>query len=198
MQEHNFIKELERALSPLPASQRDDVLADYRAHIFEARERGKSDEDIAAALGDPRTLGRTFVADYHLTRISNPAEGQKFTTSLYHMARAFFVVLSILAFNFFFMLWPILALAFLLGFSWVVAGVAVFAGLILSIAFLVGNIATPVAVGLSAKLALSFYSLSVFGASLLACVVLYLLSRWFLIGLMKYIKLNAKVIQPDS
>ncbi|WP_176736358.1 DUF1700 domain-containing protein [Oligoflexus tunisiensis] len=197
MQEHNFIKELERALRPLPATQREDVLADYRAHIFEARERGKSDEEIAAALGDPRTLGRTFVADYHLTRITNPIEGQKFTTSLYHMARASLVVLSILAFNFFFMLWPILALAFILGMSWVFAGVAVIVGLIFGIAVLIGNFAAPVTVGLSAKLALSFYSFSIFGASLLACVVLYLLSRWFLLGLMKYIKLNAKVIQPD-
>lgn len=197
MQEHKFIMELEKALSPLPSSQREDVLADYRAHIYEARERGKTDEEIAAALGDPRTLARTFVADYHLTRISNPAEGQKLTTSLYHMVRAFVVLLSILAFNFFFMLWPILALAFLLGLAWVMAGVFVFVGLITSIAVLLGNITTTVAVGLSAKLALSFYSLSAVGASLLACVVLYLLSRWFLIGLMKYIKLNAKVIQPD-
>ncbi len=197
MQEHNFITELERALSPLPTSQRDDVLADYRAHIYEARERGKTDEEIGAALGDPRTLGRTFVADYHLTRISNPHEGQKFTTSLYHMARAFLVVISILAFNFFFMLWPILGLAFLLGTSWLLAGVAVFVGLIFSIAILVGNIATPATIDLSTKLALSFYSLSIFGASLLASIVLYLLSRWFLMGLMKYIKLNAKVIQPD-
>jgi uncharacterized membrane protein len=197
MHEHNFIKELEKGLSPLPPSQREDVLADYRAHIFEARERGKSDEEISASLGDPRTLARTFVADYHLTRITNPYEGQKFTTSLYHMARATLVVLSIIAFNFFFMLWPILGLAIVLGMSWVVAAIAVFVGIIFAIAVLVGNIATPVAVGLSAKLALSFYSLSLFGASLLACVVLYLLSRWFLLGLMKYIKLNAKVIQPD-
>ena|GEM_PF-6625012 len=36
------------------------VLADYRAHIFEARERGKTDEAIAAALGDPKSLARTF------------------------------------------------------------------------------------------------------------------------------------------
>lgn len=197
MQEHNFIVELERALAPLPHAQREDVLADYRAHIYEARERGKSDEEIAAALGDPRTLARTFVADYHLTRIRNPAEGQKLTTSLYHMARAFAVVLSILAFNFFFMLWPILFLAMMLGISWMVALVFVFTGFVSGIAILLGNIATPVAVGLSAKLALSFYSLSIFGASLLSCVVLYLVSRWFLIGLMKYIKMNAKVIQPD-
>jgi uncharacterized membrane protein len=196
MQEHNFIKELERAIRPLPAAQREDVLADYRAHIFEARERGKTDEEIAAALGDPKTLGRTFVADYHLTRITNPIEGQKFTTSLYHMVRASLVVLSILAFNFFFMLWPILGLAFILGMSWILAGVAVIVGLIFGFAALIG-FAAPVAVGLSAKLALSFYSFSIFGASLLACVVLYLLSRWFLLGLMNYIKLNAKVIQLD-
>jgi uncharacterized membrane protein len=197
MQEHNFIKELEKGLRALPAEQREDVLADYRAHIFEARERGKSDEEINASLGDPRTLARTFVADYHLTRITNPIEGQKVTTSLYHMVRASLLVLSIIAFNFFFMLWPILGVSLALGLAWVMAGVVVVAGFIFAIAVLIGNIATPVAVGLSAKVALSFYSLSAMGASLLVCVLLYLLSRWFLLGLMKYIKLNAKVIQPD-
>jgi len=197
MQEHNFIIDLEKALAALPPAQREDVLADYRAHIFEARERGKTDEQIAAALGDPRTLARTFVADYHLTRIQSPAEGQRLSTSLYHMARAFFVLVSILAFNFFFMFWPILGLTIVLAVSWIMAGVFVFVGIIFGFAVLVGNIATPVAVGLSAKLALFFYSLSLMGASLLSCIVLYVLSRWFLIGLLKYIKLNAKVIQPD-
>jgi len=160
MHEHNFIKELEKGLSPLPPSQREDVLADYRAHIFEARERGKTDEEISASLGDPKPLARTF--------------------------SLFFLVLGR------FWGWPMG-----LGRSWVGATCAVFVGIIFAVAVLIGNIATPVAVGLSAKLALSFYSLSLVGASLLACVVLYLLSRWFLLGLMKYIKLNAKVIQPD-
>jgi uncharacterized membrane protein len=197
MQEHNFIKELEKGLRALPAEQREDVLADYRAHIFEARERGKTDEEIGSLLGDPRTLARTFVADYHLTRITNPVAGQKVTTSLYHMVRASLLVLSIIAFNFFFMLWPILGVALALGLAWVMAGVVIVAGFVFAIAVLIGNIATPVAVGMAAKVALSFYSLSAMGASLLFCVLLYLLSRWFLLGLMKYIKLNAKVIQPD-
>ncbi len=197
MQEHKFIIELERVIKSLPQAQRDDVLADYRAHIYEARERGKSDEAIGQALGDPKTLGRTFIADYHMNLIREPGEGQKLTTSLYHMVRAFFILMSILAFNFFFMLWPILTVAIVLGVFWILAAVFVFVGFIVSIAVLLGNIATPVAVGLSAKLALSFYSLSVFGGSLLSCVALYFLSRWFLLGLMKYIKLNAKVIQPN-
>ncbi|MCX6131305.1 MAG: DUF1700 domain-containing protein [Proteobacteria bacterium] len=196
MQEHNFIVELNKVLGSMPATQREDVLQDYRAHVFEARERGKTDEQIADALGDPKTIGRTIVADYHMNRISQPSEGQKLSTSLYHMIRAFFVLISILAFNFFFMLWPILGMAIALGVLWILAGVAVFVGLILGFAALLGNMVTPVAIGIFAKLAISFYSFSVFGFALLSCFALYFSSRFFLMSLLKYIKLNAKVIQP--
>jgi|GEM_PF-5194366 len=84
----------------------------------------------------------------NLTRIREPQEAQKLTTSLYHMLRALLVLLSILAFNFFFMLWPILVVALMLVIFWMLASVGVFVGIIVDFAVLLASFASPVVIGI--------------------------------------------------
>ena len=49
MGETAYIAALEKALRALPSDQRADIVAEYRSHFFEAKGRGKSDEEIAKA-----------------------------------------------------------------------------------------------------------------------------------------------------
>ncbi|RZA11379.1 MAG: DUF1700 domain-containing protein, partial [Proteobacteria bacterium] len=53
MNETTFLSEMQSALGGLPFEQREDILAEYRSHFFEGKERGKSEEDISKSLGDP-------------------------------------------------------------------------------------------------------------------------------------------------
>ncbi len=194
MNDHKFIRELESELRALPAQIREDVLNDYRAHVAEARERGKSDETIADSLGDARSIARTILADYHVSQLTKPADDQKFSTNIYHMVRATIMLLSILLFNFFFVLWPVLVLAIVLASAWFLAGVVVVVAPIIATAILIGGFISTFAIGLPAVLALFFYSLAFAGAGVLCCFLLATVSRYFIVGLMKYIKLNARVI----
>ncbi len=61
MNKQQFLNELRAALAPLPAVEREDILADYEEHFRIAAETGHSEETVAAALGDPRELARSYI-----------------------------------------------------------------------------------------------------------------------------------------
>lgn len=62
MQKDEFIRQLNAALSSLPGQDRDDILADYLEHFSIGGENGRTEEEIARALGDPVSLGREYTA----------------------------------------------------------------------------------------------------------------------------------------
>ncbi len=61
LNKQQFLNELRAALAPLPAVEREDILADYEEHFRIAAETGHSEETVAAALGDPRELARSYI-----------------------------------------------------------------------------------------------------------------------------------------
>ncbi|MBH0111366.1 DUF1700 domain-containing protein [Novosphingobium sp. YJ-S2-02] len=53
-----FIRRLEAGLKGLPREDVDDILADYGEHFTAGMAEGRSEAEIAAALGDPARLAR--------------------------------------------------------------------------------------------------------------------------------------------
>ena len=66
-----FLTILRDGLAGLPAHEIDDIVADYTAYFDEARASGRSEQDVAAALGDPRRLARELRAETGLRRWEN-------------------------------------------------------------------------------------------------------------------------------
>src|SRR5258707_5610665 len=66
-----FLHILGDGLAGLPDREIDDILADYAAHFDEARASGRSEEEVASALGDPRRLARELRAESGLRRWEN-------------------------------------------------------------------------------------------------------------------------------
>jgi uncharacterized membrane protein len=66
-----FLCILSDGLEGLPAREIDDILADYVAYFDEARASGRSEEEVATALGDPRRLARELRAESGLRRWEN-------------------------------------------------------------------------------------------------------------------------------
>ncbi len=58
-----FLKQLGSHLKNLPSGEADEILADYRNHFEEAVARGRSEEETAAALGDPKWLAQEHLRD---------------------------------------------------------------------------------------------------------------------------------------
>ena len=63
MTKSEFLDTLSRRLAGLPQSEIDDVLADYAAHFAEGMAAGRSEAEIAEALGDPMRLARELRAE---------------------------------------------------------------------------------------------------------------------------------------
>lgn len=58
-----FLETLERRLAGLPRAEIDDVIADYATHFEDGRAAGRSEAEIAEALGDPVRLARELRAE---------------------------------------------------------------------------------------------------------------------------------------
>lgn len=63
-----FIARLRRGLSGLPSQTVDDFVADYSAHFADGAAAGRSETEVAQALGDPDRLARELKADAGLKR----------------------------------------------------------------------------------------------------------------------------------
>ena len=61
MNKHQFMASLQHALSSLDQAAVLDILADFEEHFTAGQSRGKSEEAIAAELGDPFEIGRQYV-----------------------------------------------------------------------------------------------------------------------------------------
>lgn len=60
MTKAEFMARLQTALSQMPQQERDDILNDYEEHFRIGGEQGKTEEEIAAALGSPEELGSSY------------------------------------------------------------------------------------------------------------------------------------------
>lgn len=63
-----FMARLRAGLAGLPPKTQADLMADYEAHFTEGAAAGRSEADVAAALGDPGRLARELRAEIGLQR----------------------------------------------------------------------------------------------------------------------------------
>ncbi len=194
MNEQTFIRELQSALGGLPLAQQEDILAEYRSHFFEGKERGKSEEEISKALGEPRTVARAYLADYHFAVWKSPDSEVGVKTRVSHLVRAVFVTLSLLFFNFFFMLVPIFLYMSFLFTAWILAGVLGLVGFIFFFIGLIGGAGDLILNSSASKFAVVFYSIGSVSLAVLVCIGLYWLTELSVRGLLKYLKMNIKLV----
>lgn len=64
-----FLRTLRLGLAGLPPQEIEDMVGDYAAHFAESHASGRSEEDVAAALGDPARLARELRAEAGLRRL---------------------------------------------------------------------------------------------------------------------------------
>jgi uncharacterized membrane protein len=58
MKRNEFIKRLKAGLKGMPQDLVDEIVADYEEHFEAGRAEGRSEEEVAAALGNPGRLAR--------------------------------------------------------------------------------------------------------------------------------------------
>ena len=128
MTKQGFLEQLKGSLKGISSGEVNDILADYEEHFAAGATGGKSEEEIAGALGNPKTIGRSYRVDAALKRDKPQLRG---------VFSAVFASVSLGFFNIVFVLGPFLALAAVLIALWAaafavgIAGIAVILGIIL-------------------------------------------------------------------
>jgi len=69
MNRSTFLSRLREGLSGLPPHDADEIVKDYDSHFADGAAAGRSEEDVAAALGDPDRLAKELHAEFNLKRI---------------------------------------------------------------------------------------------------------------------------------
>ncbi len=104
MDKKDFTYKLSSYLSGIPEEDRQDVIGDFEEHFKEGMAEGRTEEEIAESLGDPKSLANQLKASI----LINKAEK---TTSAANITRAVFATLGLGFFNLVFVLGPFAAIA---------------------------------------------------------------------------------------
>lgn len=191
MNREEFIGILSYGLNKLPDKEKREILYDYQEHFDFAIEEGKSEDAIAASLGDPHKLAK----EYHASYIINKAEETRSTGNIF---RAVFATLSLGFFNLIFILGPFLAInGVLLGFFVASIGLLI-SGVLLFIAILLYPI-LPSFVSIPIFMAVQPIGGILVAIGVGAMGILMLIGVTYLaIGIykltIKYLKLNIRII----
>ena len=63
MDKQMFIKTMNRELEPLKQAARQEILADFEEHFENGKSSGKTEQQVAEELGNPRELAAQYVAE---------------------------------------------------------------------------------------------------------------------------------------
>lgn len=177
-----FVTRLREGLRGLPPSLINDIVADYENHFAEGLAAGRSEEDVAAALGDPGRLARELRAEHGLKRW----EEQRSASS---GAGAVFAVIGLGAIDLLFLL-PIVMSVFAVLFGLSMACVAVFiAGGVL---FAAG----PFAAAAVSPAAVMLAGVGLMAGAASGGAVLTLVSIGFINALVWYGRLHYRLLKP--
>lgn len=192
MKRVEFIKELKKTISRMTSSEREDILRDYEEHFDAGSRDGKTEEEIARALGNPRVIGRAYKMDTLLQ------EGEK-KHSFGSTTRAVFASLGLGVFNVLFVLGPYAGLVGVLAGLWAASFTIAAAGfgavLAVPFRFLLPSF---VSLGGMSPLFVLFAGIGVCALGLLAAIGMVKLSKLFFAITVRYLRFNLRVIRKEA
>ena len=183
MTKAEFLQTLERELHKLNEHERKEILYDFEEHFAAGLAEGKTEDEIAKELGNPKMIAKEILVDYRISQ----AESEK---SVKHMFQAILATVSLSFFNFMFVLGPVLAV---IAFYISLCGVA--------IAFVLSPIGWLVSflIGFGEVNAVQSFFVSIFvcGLGLILSVGLYYFGKFLYELLLKYIKFNLRIVKGE-
>ncbi len=187
MQKDEFLSQLRQAIKALSVDEQEEILADYDEHFRMGIADGRTETEIASALGDPRSLGKEYAA----ISLVNRAEE---SPSARGLGRAVIATVGLGLFNLFVVFLPFLILVLMLvliliiGFSLTCAGPFLTGYAILTLAGLLPiELDTP-------PLAALFFGIGITSSGLLLMALDYWLTRICYRQGIRYLRWNIAVI----
>jgi uncharacterized membrane protein len=187
MNKKDFMYKLSLYLGGIPEEDRQDVISDFEEHFKEGLAGGRTEEEIADSLGDPKSLANQFKASILVS------EAEK-TTSAVNIIRAVFATLGLGFLNLVFILGPFIAIAvipvalFAIAIAITAAGITTFFAAIFGPMFLqYFTVLINPAVAIFGSIGVTCFGILFFVGGIYLAKLLY---RLFV----RYIKFNLRII----
>lgn len=177
-----FLSRLKRGLVGLPTSSATEILNDYEAHFDDGVQAGRTEAEVAAALGNPERLARELKAEAGVRRWR-----QEQTPSA--AAGAVFAVLGLGAIDILILLPLLMSLiGVLFGFFIAVIGVFVAGGAVM--------VAGPFAGFPGGTLAAILAGLGMMSGAIAVGALLAVCTIWLVNGLVWFARLHYRLLKP--
>jgi uncharacterized membrane protein len=187
MNQHEFMSSLEVALKERGVANVSDILNDYREHFTHGLSSGKTEEEIAAKLGQPTVIAGAYETKALIDQVRSTASDFQWQTSLEVIGR-----LIILApFNFILLLLPGSFIAAALLFGW--AGAVIIGSA--SVGFLAFASKAGLLVGsFWVLLGVTSTCLALLGIGVFVALLMFVITKYILLGLISYLQWNMKFV----
>ena len=183
MKREEFLARLRGGLSGMPRRQVDEIAADYESHFAEGAAQGRSEEDIAAALGDPVRLAKELRAEAGLRRWQEGRNAATFIAALLaFLGLATFDVILLLP-----VLFVVLVVLFALG----------IAMLALTVVGIVVEVTTLTSFeSLRQAIATAFQGVGLVAGGIGGGALLLLILDWMVAVLGRYARMHYRLLKP--
>jgi uncharacterized membrane protein len=190
MNKEKFLTELKRSLGRMSEAEKGEVLYDYEEHFRMGVAEGKSEEQIAEALGNPRAIGKSYAID---ALLEEPKGGGGVTAT--SVLRAIFASISLTFFNIIVVFGPFFGLVGVMIGLWATAASLALSG----VAVLVSPVVALIVPGLFTLAGVNaafllFAGIGVAGLGMLAVIGMWKLSQLFVQATAAYIRFNARIV----
>jgi len=196
MNKREYLEKLSKLLRKLPKEDRNDIISDYGEHFAIGLEKGRTEEEISKALGNPKNVAKQIKADHIIKKAEDkPSVGG--------MIEAILAAMGLGLFNLIFVAVPVLIVAaiiltlFVAGFAMILAGIYWVLSPLLHL--IIPQLALPKFVSSPE----SFWNIVVVIAGgigltaggIILVVAMAYIAKWFYELMIKYLKLNLRIIK---
>lgn len=182
----NFMMQLRRGLAGLPQNEIEDICADYEGHFSEGAAQGRSEDDVATALGDPSRLARELRAEIGFKRWEQDRSAGNFLGVV--LALLGLATIDIV------LLFPILCAAVGIFFGCAIACLA----LVIGGTFLAFNLLPVFDHAISNTLMQAILAVGLLGAGIGGAALLALIAEWSVRLLVRYARLHYRLLTSAS
>lgn len=193
MNQAEYIKKLNSLLKKLPKEEREDIISDYQEHFMIGVEKGRTEEEIASALGDPSKIARQIRAEYLVKR----AEDKQSAGS---MLEAILAAAGLGIFNLIFVALPALILLVIIVGLFILGGAMIFGGFLMTVSYVLHPLLPQFNFHLPKDGIVTIFGgllsgigLTVAGLALVAGMAY--ITKWVYALALRYLKFNLKVIE---
>jgi uncharacterized membrane protein len=192
MNRNEFISKLHNTLGDISPAAKDEIMYDYREHFDIGLEQGKTEEEICAGLGDPRSIAKQYRAEYMV----NKADVDK---TAFNALRAVFAGLSLGFFKLIFLAPVMAAIIGVLACFFVVTGGLVLGGIGLFTAILLAPLLPQwISIPDINPVILILCSISLISSGMLSGIGTVKLTKFAYKLIINFIRSNLKIINKHE